>query len=69
MSLKSGRILLSDSSRSQAEPNLCPKWTELVSQRHKITQVLSPMALGRSLARDETKVWASLGRKLIKVSQ
>jgi hypothetical protein len=31
--------------------------------------LLSPVDWGRILAHDETKVWPSLGRKLIKVSQ
>ena len=56
-------------SRLLSGPVVCPGPTELVSQNHKITQVLSPVDLGQSLAHDETKVWPSLGRKLIKVSQ
>lgn len=60
---------MSDGTITLTEPNVCPMPIELLSQSHKITQLLSPVDLGQSLAHDETKVWPSLGRKLIKVSQ
>lgn len=44
---------MSDGAISPAEPNVCPMPIELVSQRHKITHLLSPIDLGRSLARRE----------------